>query len=415
MWLLTEHNNETIQMITPSFSTTSTERVLPKLALDFTNASLDSRITFTRALNTATRVNSLGFIEAVNANQPRFDYNPITSVCKGLLIEEARTNVLTNSTNFSSTWTTFAASLSTGVVTSPDGSVSSIKFVESNTNAEHGIYQSTITSGSMAYSVYAKYNGRRYLLLRRDGVNASVCAFDLVNGVVTQETNCTGIIEQGPSGFYRCTQINTTIGNTVIKSSDVGTGSLATYAYQGDGISGFYLYGAQLEAGAFATSYIPTTTTALTRNADVATMTGTNFSDWYNASAGSFVAWLDCFASSGVGRSIVVDASGAAKLLLYKHSIDKAAVYDGTNLAITSASIATYPNKSKVAMGYNSTTQSVCVDGGAVASTNTTGFNLTGISLGNATIASTSLNGHISKLFYFKQKLTNSELIANSK
>ena len=75
-------------MITPSFALTATERVLPRLALDFTTASLDPRVTFTRALNTATRINSSGLVETVNADTPRFDYtlNP-GGACKGLLIE----------------------------------------------------------------------------------------------------------------------------------------------------------------------------------------------------------------------------------------------------------------------------------------------------------------------------------------
>jgi hypothetical protein len=61
-------------MITPSFGLTATERVLPKLALDFTTASLDARITFTRAGNTATRINTSGYVELINADLPRFDF-----------------------------------------------------------------------------------------------------------------------------------------------------------------------------------------------------------------------------------------------------------------------------------------------------------------------------------------------------
>ena len=87
-------------MITTSFGLTATERVLPKLALDFTTASLDSRVTFTRttgASNPATYVNSSGAITAATNNQPRFDFNPVTLVCKGLLIEESRRNLFKGS------------------------------------------------------------------------------------------------------------------------------------------------------------------------------------------------------------------------------------------------------------------------------------------------------------------------------
>ena len=84
-------------MISPAYALTATERVLPRLALDFTTGVLDSRVTVTRALNTATRTNSSGAIEIVNANLPRFDYDPVTLVTRGLLIEETRTNLFINS------------------------------------------------------------------------------------------------------------------------------------------------------------------------------------------------------------------------------------------------------------------------------------------------------------------------------
>lgn len=84
-------------MITPAFPLAAPGRVLPKLALDFTTASLDPRVTFTRAANTATVINSSGVIVAANADVPRFDHSPITLVCRGLLIESAKSNELLNS------------------------------------------------------------------------------------------------------------------------------------------------------------------------------------------------------------------------------------------------------------------------------------------------------------------------------
>lgn len=82
-------------MITPAYALTATERVLPRLALDFTTAVLDPRVTVSRALNTATVQNADGSVSIVNADLPRFDF--ANGVCRGLLIEEARTNVLLNS------------------------------------------------------------------------------------------------------------------------------------------------------------------------------------------------------------------------------------------------------------------------------------------------------------------------------
>lgn len=104
-------------MITPAYGLTATERVLPSLALDFTTGSLDPRVTFTRTGNTATVTNSSGVITAINADLPRFDYNPVTLAPRGLLIEEARTNLLLNSviagTNLSTQTVTVTAAAHT--------------------------------------------------------------------------------------------------------------------------------------------------------------------------------------------------------------------------------------------------------------------------------------------------------------
>lgn len=212
-------------MITPAFGITATERVLPKLALDFTTASLDPRITFTRttgASNPATYINSSGVITAATNNQPRFDYDPVTLVCKGLLIEESRTNSLLNTDL-----------LSTQIV--------------------------TVTAATRTLSFYGTGS------VTLSGAHAAV-----VSGAGAYPTRTT----------YSFTPIAGALTLTV-----AGTVQFA-----------------QLEAGAFATSYIPTTTAALTRNADVATMTGTNFSDWFNASEGSFAIEGSAFAETQGGQ-----------------------------------------------------------------------------------------------------------------
>ena len=198
-------------MITPSFSLTATERVLPRMALDFTTAVLDPRVTFTRSGNTATVTNSSGVIAAINANLPRFDFNPTTLVCNGLLIEESRTNLLLNSL-------LNGTNLSTQLITTT---------AVAHTLSFYGTGQIVLTGTSSAtVTGTGAYPSRKTL------------TFTPTVGVLT--LTVTGTVQY-----------------------------------------------AQLEIGSFATSFIPTDATAVTRNADVATMTGTNFSDWYNANGGS--------------------------------------------------------------------------------------------------------------------------------
>jgi hypothetical protein len=199
-------------MISPSYSLTATERVLPRMALDFTTALLDARVTFTRTGNTATVTNSSGVIVGVNANLPRFDFDPTTLVCKGLLIEEARTNVLLNSL-------IDGTSLTTQLV--------------------------TVTAAARTLSFYG-----------------------------------TGTVVL--SGAHSATVVGT--GAYPTRTTLTFTPSAGSLTLTVTGTVQF----AQLETGAFPTSYIPTEASQVTRTADVATMTGTNFSDWFNATEGSF-------------------------------------------------------------------------------------------------------------------------------
>ena len=85
--------------------------------------------------------------------------------------------------------------------------------------------------------------------------------------------------------------------------------SNGTVTYDGNGTSGIYLWGAQLEEGAFPSSYIPTTTAAATRSADVASITGTAFSGWYRQDEGTFYG--EATGLSG-GATITVRASADA-------------------------------------------------------------------------------------------------------
>lgn len=283
-------------MITPAYNLTATERVLPVLSLDFTSASLDPRITFTRTDATATVTNSNGFVEMVAANTPRFDFNPITLVCRGLLIEEARSNLFLQSQMFSdAVWNKTRASVSAVAVQSPDGTNNTFKLIEdTSVTISHRIGQivSYVSGTTYTMSVYAKAAERSAIAFRffntAFGTSASQF-FNLSNGTIANTVSgITATITPAGNGWYRCSASRTATANTTQGSIVIDLAIGTTFEYTGDGVSGAYIYGAQLEAGAFATSYIPTTTTALTRNADVATMTGTNFSDWYNIGAGSW-------------------------------------------------------------------------------------------------------------------------------
>lgn len=403
-------------MITPSFGLTATERVLPRLALDFTTASLDSRITFTRALNTATRTNASGFVEVVNADLPRFDYDPITLACKGLLIEEARTNSLLYSNAFNDAyWGKTRTSITENAIISPDGTLNASKLVEDTQTGSHHIARSSVsfTNGtSYTLSGYYKAGERTQvsLILGNNGTPFPSTAnhlatFNLLTGALVSagsSLTATSITNVG-NGWYRCsiTAVAQATANDQIYFASIGS-------YTGDGTSGLYIYGAQLEAGAFPTSYIPTTTTSLTRNADVATMTGTNFSDWYSDVAGTFMCQAIPYVQSYTVTRQMMTVGGNSPLYVNQNST-VVRTFDGTTVISATGQIQAN-TAFKCAVSYDTNGRSVSKD----ASTPVTGtydgsFGTTAFNIGSNGSAF-FWNGHIQKINWYKQKLLNAEV-----
>jgi len=269
--------------------------VLPTLNLDFANSqSLDKRITFSRG-SIGTRVNRNGLIETIPANQPRFDYDPVTGECKGLLIEESRTNLSLQS-QFASSWNPTRATLQVNDIVAPDATMTGAKLVEDTTVTNtHNIGQSiSFTSGTTyTVSVFAKATAspRFFQIIFSSSAftNTRRPVFDLVSGKALAATDTTASIQNFGNGWYRCvaSMAATATTSSTIQLQLADTYTNGVISYTGNGVSGVYIWGAQTETGAFPTSYIPTTASTVIRSADNAQMTGTNFSSWYNQTEGS--------------------------------------------------------------------------------------------------------------------------------
>jgi hypothetical protein len=348
---------------------------------------------------------------------PRFDYNPVTLAPLGLLIEEARTNLLLRSQDFTTTWST--ASTSTVVANStiaPDGTLTADTVIPTATPGNHYVVQSvTRTAGSYTYTFYAKPAGYNFVAVQiRDLAGTFKSAeFNLSTGTVVASTSAlaTGITNAG-NGWYRCTFVFDAGTGAGLPNDAIFIGSAAgtwNSGFTGNGTSGVFLYGAQLEAGSFATSYIPTVGSTVLRNADVATMTGTNFTSWFNPSVGTFVSDADA-ALSGVTRGIVGNVSGIYPS--YVRSTNAGAIFDGGNIAATANSISTAPFK--LATTYSVSLLEACLQGGAVASTTYNGNfgGMTSIAFGSTGAGAGFLNGHIRQIAYFNTRLPNAQLQA---
>jgi hypothetical protein len=161
------------------------------------------------------------------------------------------------------------------------------------TTATHGLYQSvTWTAASYTVSVYLKYYGQQYVQVYATVVTAIYCNFDLVNGTAGTASGVgspVGNIQNVGNGWYRCSITFTgtaNSGNAGLFASNSLT-AIATPSFAGNGFNGYLVWGAQVELAPSATSYIATVASAQTRTVDSASMTGTNFTSWYNYSGGT--------------------------------------------------------------------------------------------------------------------------------
>jgi hypothetical protein len=187
-------------------------------------------------------------------NIPRLDYS--NGTCPSLLVEPQRTNLLLNSSSFNN-WFPAGGSVTANTTTAPDGTMTA----DTLTGVR---YQSPIGVNVWTFSCYAKANGGSgNFWLRVDIPATNQTEFDLINGTYSAPSGYTASIEDMGNGWYRCTMTTPSVNivNAVVVSSDYGANST-------------YIWGAQCEAGSYPTSYIPTTSASVTRNADVISKTG---------------------------------------------------------------------------------------------------------------------------------------------
>jgi hypothetical protein len=181
-----------------------------------------------------------------------------------------------------------------------------------------------------------------------------------------------------------------------------------------------YIWGAQIEAGTFPTSYIPTSGSQVTRSADVASMTGTNFSSWYNQSEGSFLAYAKSNFNQHINLTsrIIFDEPGTRlSATFYKSGTNLQYQFTGQIADVASFSRITKPGQDliKLAGSYGSsqvTSLAVNGDSNSVATTTSTVYSVSTLLLGYRSPNAFYLNGHISRLTYYPTRLSDTQLQA---
>ena len=265
-------------------------------------------------------------------NIPRLDYS--NGTCPSLLVEPQRTNLVLRSQDFStSPWVnSLDLSISSTIELDPSGLTNAKKATNNIPNGIIQFYQLASTAlNTYTYSIYVKKDTNRYHSLSlTSGASTSeryVVFFDLQNGTVHQVfntstplTNTSNKIESVGNGWYRCSITATcnTLVYVVGQSTNNGTLALNINGDLTNATAGsVFLWGAQLEAGSYPTSYIPTTSAAVTRNADEVSKTGISaligqtegtvfYDGYYGNNADEVYLFLQASGSSGVDKSMYI-------------------------------------------------------------------------------------------------------------
>ena len=246
--------------------------------------TLDSAWQFERA-STATYLGANGFLETAAYDVPRFEFDTEGRAI-GFLMENGATNLLPYSIISSTNWSTInSGTITNNAGVAPDGTTTAELFIPTTANGQHTQYPSSVAitaNAQVTASFYAKTAGYNVEVLFSTAAWTSSVSLsvDLQNGSIISgptaggaATNAVGGVESVSNGWYRIwvSAILDSTSTAAILQPEVTNGSGAL-SYAGDGVSGIYLWGGQIEEGDAVTSYIPTNGAIQTRASDHAIM-----------------------------------------------------------------------------------------------------------------------------------------------
>jgi hypothetical protein len=203
-----------------------------------------------------------------------------------------------------SAWVKTGLNITSNSIASPSGEVNADKWVEDTSNGAHSVRNNpniSVTNGAeYTMSIFAKAGERTNLRFANAAEIGVDGRFDLSNGTVTfTGTNTTFVgVEDYGNGWYRC--IVSFVASTTIAQLNLRLMDGSDLAYQGDGTSGLYAWGAQLEALSYATSYIPTNGASATRNQELCV----DATPVINSEEGTLYAEIAALVDGGSTRSI---------------------------------------------------------------------------------------------------------------
>jgi len=413
----------------------------PALDLQFANnqslvdvVSKNNLVTFTRA-STGTYVDSTGTLQTAAVNAPRFTYDPVSGQSLGLLVEEQRTNSIRNNTmvgavagtpgTLPTNWTTVPQGLTQTVVGS--GIINGVSYVD--------IKFTGTTTG--AGGIQVKPDGNAGVITATSSQAWTLSAWvSIIAGSTANTSGQRFIINEYSAGP---TYLRTAVAATNVLSSGsiltrvsgaITTGASTTIiepiiildVASGAAIDITLRIGMpQLEQGAFATSVIPTTSAAATRNADVASITGTAFSSWYRQDEGTVFAetQLQSTAARTVAGFDINDNSTNNRIVFRaftSSSVDQVVIRSGSTTIFSATNVAPAPTTAirKTSAGYkaNDFAYTAAGQAGYTGTSGAVPVSPTQILIGYEQGPIGYLGGTIRRLVYWGSRLSNNTLQA---
>jgi hypothetical protein len=386
-------------------------------------------MTFSRTGNTATRVNSSGVIETVNANIPRLDY--LDGTCPKLLLEPQRTNLILQSQDISSaSWSKPSSPVVvTNVAIAPDGTTTADSIQSTDTSGFKSIKQtnSFTANSTFTFSFFVKketsrtnYGGVGFSIT--GGTTKSVFViFDETNGTQINLSNSTltpTLKTETFGNYYRFSITITDNGsNTTVTTEIYSTLSVNGTSF-GIGIgSARTIWGSQLELGSFATSYIATTTATVTRNVDSGSKIA--ISSLIGSTEGTIFCQLQALANySDFSRISISDATQNNKISIgysSTNTIQAVLSVAGSVIVNFNTSGISITNNNKIAFKYKLNSFTLFVNGVSIATLSSgaifSASTLTNIYFTDGNGSSFPIYGKLSSLALWKTALSDSECV----
>lgn len=362
-------------------------------------------ITFTRS-SAGGRFNESGLFEMVPANQPRIDYDPVTKIPKGILIEEARTNLFLNSNKLGLMSKNLGATFAEESSIAPNGLLEAGRLMLTS-NVSSGLYRFGVSANNQStWSVFVRPvsgSGRLRLIMEGPAYSSSAWTlFDLNAGTFSVgAADVIGGMQKATGGWWR-------IYMTRPISNPGASHTIAIYSGEALEDKVFDVWMGQFEQGAFATTPIPTGATQVTRAADVVSVNV--LTPWYNRAEGALIV-----KGSGDGlNGTLAEFSDGTSLNRWILALNR----DAGAFAVVNNNVPTFLQgvagpMVKIGGTLGGGNAAVSVNGAAaIAGANTATPVCTALRIGQRSNGTSPLNGHVQSIKYYPRRLTGAELQA---